>query len=98
MLINGCIYQEVLQGARDATNFERLNEYFGNLPFCPAPEPASHQQAARLFARLRWQGVTIRSANDCLIAQQAVDHGLWLIHDDADFEKLQAIEPRLKLG
>lgn len=97
-MITGCIYQEVLQGTRSDIEFTRLREYFDGLPCCPSPGRDSYAAAALLYARLRWQGQTVRKANDCLIAQEAVENGLWLVHDDADFEALASIEPRLKLG
>ena len=97
-MITGCIYQEVLRGTRSDGDFTRLREYFDGLPCCPPPDRDSHAAAALLYARLRWRGWTVRKANDCLIAQEAVEHGLMLVHDDADFEALASIEPRLKLG
>ena len=51
-----------------------------------------------LYARCRWQGITIRSPNDCLIAACAVEAGEPLLHADRDFERIAAIEPRLRLA
>ena len=65
------ILQEVLQGADSAERFARWDRVLGELPMVPegnARETA--RGAALLYARCRWQGVTPRSANDCLIAEQ----------------------------
>lgn len=93
------ILQEVLQGARDEVSFGRIRNQMEALIW-KAPSDGQHLsiQAARLYARLRWRGVTIRSPNDCLIACLAVEHGLTLLHDDTDFDKIASAEPRLKLA
>lgn len=92
------VLQEVLQGARDEISFGRLRKQLEALPWTQAGDtPQLAIQAARLYARLRWQGVTIRSPNDCLIACIAIENNLALLHDDADFLKIAATEPRLKL-
>ena len=93
------VFQEVLQGARDAANFSRLR---GELVRLPMLEPAdiynSRSQAAWMYAAMRWQGVTVRSTIDCLIAQTAIEHDLPLLHDDKDYLKIAGFEPRLKLA
>lgn len=99
IFISGCIYQEVLQGERDQASFERLRQYFGALPFCAPATDETHAEAALLYARLRWVGITIRSANDALIAQQAIDGNLVLVHDDeVDFLALGRVAPQLMLA
>lgn len=98
VFITGCIYQEVLQGERNTASFERLREYFGALPFCPPTDAQTHAEAALIYARLRWAGIAIRSANDALIARQAIESELLLLHDDIDFEHIARIEPRLTLA
>ncbi len=39
--------------------------------------------------------VTVRSPHDCLIAQIAIEHEVPLLQDDADFERIARVEPRL---
>lgn len=92
------IYQEILQGARSQTDLTRLRDYFRDQRFCASPTRASFEAAAEIYARARWTGLTIRSNNDCLIAQLAIEQDLVLLHDDADFEKIAKVEPRLKLA
>jgi len=90
------VYQELLQGARDAAHFIRLQTALDAVPlWSPADSLELHRQAAMLYARCRWRGVTVRSPHDCLIAASAVEAGLPLLHDDRDFVALAAAEPRL---
>jgi len=56
-----------------------------------------HMRAGELYARLRWQGVTVRSPHDCLIAALAVEHEMALLTLDRDFPAIGIIEPGLVL-
>lgn len=92
------ILQELLQGASNPENFERLRKHFAALPLLePKPRGATRVAAAGLYARCRWRGLTPRSPHDCLIAQLAIEHGVPLLHDDRDFEALARVEPKLRL-
>jgi predicted nucleic acid-binding protein len=92
------IVQEILQGAADASSFERLHAHFLPLPLLESRSgAATHVAAAELYARCRWAGITPRSPHDCLIAMVAVEHDVWLLHDDRDFEHLAEMEPNLRL-
>lgn len=99
LFLSGVIFQEVLQGARDDLAFSRYRRLLGSRRFVHPLDPVgTYADAAQLYARCRWSGVTPRSAADCLIAQLAIEHDLILLHDDRDFEKIARIEPRLKLA
>jgi len=92
------ILQELLQGAASTRAAARLRSRFGALPLLELrPSGATHAAAGLLYARCRWQGVTPRSPHDCLIAQQAVEHEVPLLHDDRDFDRIAAVERRLRL-
>ncbi len=92
------IVQEVLQGARDAAHFARLAAAFAVLRvLAPADPRGATIEAARLFARARWRGWTIRASNDCLIAVLAIEHHVPLLTLDADFRRLQMLAPRLRI-
>lgn len=97
--ITGVILQEILQGVRDEVTFKRYRELFSVQHFVHPLNPVgTYADAAKLYARCRWRGVTPRSPTDCFIAQLAIEHDLTLLHDDADYEKIARIEPRLKLA
>lgn len=92
------ILQEILQGAGSDAQFATLQRYFADLPLLASGDlAATHTAAARLYCRCRWVGVTPRSSNDCLIARQAIEHRVALLHDDRDFEAIARVEPRLQL-
>jgi predicted nucleic acid-binding protein len=97
--ITGVIYQEVLQGVSSQREFDDLTEYLGYQRFYhPGDAGESYGEAAYLYFRCRREGVTIRSAIDCLIARIAIEHDLLLLHNDRDFEHMAEVVPELKLA
>lgn len=92
------ILQEVLQGADSPQRFARWQQAFEALPVAVSADAtltATH--AAGLYARCRWAGITVRSANDCLIAASCIELDEPLLHLDRDFERIAGIESRLRL-
>ncbi|MBA2534246.1 MAG: PIN domain nuclease [Rubrobacter sp.] len=97
--LTGVIYQEVIQGVSSEREFKRVSEYLGSQTFYhPVDLIESYREAARMYFDCRRAGVTIRSATDCLIARIAIEHGLLLLHDDRDFEKMAEVVPELALA
>ena len=90
------ILQEILQGARSEQAFQALAAQFARIPLLRIPAE-SFNRAAWLYARCRWQGITIRSPHDCLIAASAVEHDIPLLTQDRDFLAIAKVEPRLAL-
>ncbi|MGH8183792.1 MAG: type II toxin-antitoxin system VapC family toxin [Rhodanobacteraceae bacterium] len=92
------IYQEILQGAVSSAHFDTLREYFSAQPFLVLLHPVrSHEEAAHLYARCRWQGVTPRSPADCVVAQTALEQEVELLAHERDFNAIAAVESRLRL-
>jgi predicted nucleic acid-binding protein len=92
------VLQEVLQGARNASEFVRLQSQMDHLPlFEPENVHELHRQAALLYARCRWQGLTVRSPMDCVVAACALEADMPLLARDRDFAAIAQIEPQLKL-
>ncbi len=86
IMISGQILQEVLQGSRDEKAFATLAN--GMALWDSEPEqPQDFVEAARIFARLRWEGITI-PPSDCLIAAVAIRRKLPLCAMDADFDRI----------
>ena len=97
--ITSMIYQEILQGASDERYFRDYRSYFSSQPFLHPIDPvATHERAARIYFDCRRRGLTIRSSNECLIAQIAVEHDAPLLHDDRDFDRIAEVVPKLKLA
>lgn len=92
------ILQEILQGADSAERFDTWRRYFTDL-FCYVPrDPVeSHIAAARLYQQCRKAGKTPRSSSDCLIAQIAIENGIFLLHNDRDFNTIANTIPQLQL-
>jgi len=96
--ITGVIYQELLQGAANDKEWQLLGDYLVKQHFLHPINPLqTHREAARLFYLCRRQGVTPRSAIDCLIAQTAIEYKVPLLHNDKDYPKLIQVAPSLLL-
>lgn len=92
------ILQEVLQGADTPERFARWERILGQLPILVDHDARSAaRDAAHLYARCRWAGITPRSANDCLIAMTAIGAHMPLLQRDRDFIAIARVEPRLIL-
>ncbi len=98
LLMPAVVLQEVLQGARSPSHYLSLQRELDQLPlFEPEDAFALHRQAALLYARCRWQGWTVRSPMDCVVAACALEADMPLLARDQDFAALARIEPKLKL-
>jgi hypothetical protein len=92
--ITSIIFQEILQGAKSDAEYKRLEKYFKTQRFYHPKHPIeSFSSAARMYMACRRQGITIRSTVDCLIAQIALEHGLFLFHNDSDFDAMKTVIP-----
>jgi len=92
------VYREVLQGASNLSSFYELQELLDSMPAYVSADPwEMSRNAALLYARCRWQGFTVRSPNDCLIAACAIEADQPLLAQDRDFAAIARIEPKLQL-
>lgn len=92
------VYREVLQGASSLPVFYELQDLLDSMPAYVSVDPWNlSRNAALLYARCRWQGLTVRSPNDCLIAACAIETGQPLLTQDRDFSAIARIEPKLQL-
>lgn len=80
------IIQETLQGVREDSQFELIKTSLLALNCFQIDSVEIAVNAASLYRQLRKKGVTIRKANDCLIAQYALQADMALLHNDADFD------------
>ncbi|MBS3886630.1 MAG: PIN domain nuclease [Dethiobacter sp.] len=85
--ISSYTYQEILQGARNETEFSTLKEYFSTQQiYYLEPQASTFEKAASIYFKLRRNGVTARSTIDVLIALTAIENKLALLHSDHDFD------------
>ena len=90
--ISPLIFLEVLQGAASAKDFELLREYLECQAFYDLSDGReSYARAAKIFADLRKKGMPVGRYIDCLIAQTAIDNDLYLLHNDADFDRIKKV-------
>jgi predicted nucleic acid-binding protein len=92
--INSFIYQEVLQGAKTEKEYTLLKRYLEVQRFYHPKDPiSSFEKAARIYFDCRRKGLTIRSTIDCIVAQIAIEHDLFLLHNDSDFDAIAKLVP-----
>ncbi|OGD15650.1 MAG: hypothetical protein A2W20_06885 [Candidatus Aminicenantes bacterium RBG_16_66_30] len=83
---------EVLQGAATEKDFATLREYLGSQRiYSLAGGFDSYAAAAKIFFDLWKKGMSVRSSMDCLIAQTAIEHDLFLLHNDSDFDRIAKV-------
>jgi len=96
--INSLIYQELLQGARNEAEFNKLKEYLETLDFYELTKGRNSFEAAAYMNFLcRRSGVTVRSTIDLLIAQTAIEHRVPLLHNDSDFDRIAGVVKELEI-
>ena len=85
---------EVLQGAATERDFDLLSEYLGTQTlYTLSPGSESYAAAAKISFKLRKAGLSGPGTVDCLIAQTAIEQGLFLLHADADFGRIAKVTP-----
>jgi predicted nucleic acid-binding protein len=84
----GLILTEVLQGIRSDVDYRKTATYFRSLIFLPMGYP-TFVRAAEIYRAIRRNGVTVRRSMDCLIAATAIEHDVFLLHNDRDFDPIE---------
>lgn len=88
--ISAFTYQELLQGAKDQQEFDKLHRYLSTQKIY-YPSANSYKNAATIFFNCRKSGITIRSTIDTLIATTAIENGLILLCSDKDFKFMKKV-------
>jgi len=76
---------EILAGAHDDDDRNRLRRLLYSVDFLAVDGPADYEQAAELYRACRAGGETPRKLTDCLIATVAMRNDAALLCEDADF-------------
>jgi predicted nucleic acid-binding protein len=93
------IVMEILAGARDDADRDRLRRLLFGVEFLAVDGPADYERAAELYRACRAGGETPRKLTDCLIAAVAMRNGATLLCEDADFAVIARHSPlRLASG
>jgi predicted nucleic acid-binding protein len=83
------ITMEILAGARDDRDRDRLRRLLQRCVQIPVEGPADYEQAADLYRACRRHGETPRKLTDCLISVVAIRNDAALLHNDADFQAIE---------
>lgn len=87
------IVMEILAGARDEADRDRLRRLLYGLEFLAVEGPADYESAAELYRACRSGGETPRKLTDCLIATVAIRTDAELLCEDADFLAIARYAP-----
>jgi predicted nucleic acid-binding protein len=87
------IVMEILAGARDDADRDRLRRLLFGLEFLAVEGPADYESAAELYRVCRAAGETPRKLSDCLIAAVAIRSDAELLCQDADFATIARHAP-----
>ena len=79
------IVMEILAGARDEADRDRLRRLLYGQEFLAVDGPADYEAAVELYRLCRKGGETPRKLSDCLIAAVAIRNDAELLCEDADF-------------
>jgi len=87
------IVMEILAGARDDDDRDRLRRLLYSVEFLAVDGPADYERAAELYRACRAGGETPRKLSDCLIATVAIRNDAGLLCEDADFTVIARHSP-----
>jgi predicted nucleic acid-binding protein len=87
------VVMEILAGARDDADRNRLRRLLYGQEFLPVEGPADYERAAELYRLCRRGGKTPRKLSDCLIAAVAIRNDAELLCEDADFQAIARHAP-----
>ena len=90
LLIGDLILLEILQGARDEAHAARIEQGLRQYIVVPLLDGDLAPRAARNYRKLRGLGITVRKTADIIIGTFCIEHGHALLHDDRDFEAMEA--------
>ena len=82
------IMQEVLQGIENDRFFNLVKENFEGLDYIDYDGYDLAIKASQLYRSLRKKGITVKKANDCLIAALCIEYNIPLFHKDKDFDNI----------
>lgn len=87
------IVMEILAGARDDVDRDRLRRLLYGLEFLAVEGPTDYESAAELYRLCRRGGETPRKLTDCLIAAVAIRNEAELLCENADFSAIARHAP-----
>ena len=83
----GFVLAEVLQGIREERELRVTRQLFEGLIYLE-DDRSTFELAAAIYRDLRRKGCTIRNSMDCLIASVAMQHGVFFLENDRDYQQI----------
>ncbi len=80
------IIQGILQGIRFDEQYQKVKTNLSGFYILKSDPIEAAIGASSIFRNLRKKGITIRKPNDCLIAYEAINQNIAIIHNDNDFD------------
>lgn len=93
LVVTDAVMMEVMAGARDAADEDRLGRLLWGCQFVRTEAPADYEDAAAIYRACRRVGYRVGNQLDCLIAAVAIRMELPLLHADRDFDAIAAHTP-----
>lgn len=90
ILIGDLILLELLQGAANDANAERIRRSLSKFDGARMLDEQIAVRAASNYRHLRSQGITVRKTNDLIIATFCLQHDHTLFHRDRDYSHFVA--------
>jgi hypothetical protein len=92
------VVMEILAGARDESDRDRLRRLLYGCTFLAVDGPADYEYAADIYRLCRRHGETPRKLTDCLIAAVAIRNEVELLCEDSDFHAIARYAPLRLVG
>jgi hypothetical protein len=88
------IYHEVLRGIKKDSEYRKVKQNFESYRFYTLNnQKKAAEDSAMIYRTCRAKGLTIRKANDCMIALVALAFNLPILHKDKDFDNIAKVYP-----
>lgn len=91
ILVGDLVILEVLRGARDEVQAEKLRRYLARFSQAQMLNPTLAVKAAANYRLLRSHGISIRKTVDLAIATFCIERGHSLLHCDWDFTPFEQV-------
>lgn len=92
-LVGDLVIAEVLQGFKSEEEASLAEEAFKTIPWIELGGLNQAFNSAANYRFLRKRGITIRKTMDMLIATWAIENEVFLLHKDADFDRIASALP-----
>ncbi len=84
------IFMKILQGITQDKDFRKVKEFLMDFPIYQPKGLETYINAAQIFRNCRKKGKTVRKTIDCIISAICIESNLLLLHNDKDFNFIEA--------